>query len=152
MCYRRQIQNYGGILQYEGRAIAEFEEHARKRTEALLQKARKGHEERFWEAYLDYLRERYARHEKTPSPAFTAFSEAEGKERAKFTRGPLANNPAMKRAAQMFEDETARLRRFAEHFAKATGEERVFAFWDWDGTLNPERFPASRPGTVSDVR
>jgi hypothetical protein len=149
---RFHIQSYGGILQYEGRAMAEYEEHARKRAEALQQKARKSHEDRFWEAYMGYLRETYARRENAASRAFSAFLEAEENERKKFTKGPLANNPAMKRAAQMFEEETTRLKRFAEHFREASGEDRVFSFWEWDETVNPERFPNNRAQAMSDVR
>jgi hypothetical protein len=147
------IQTYGGILQYEGRALAEYEENVHKRREAIQQKARKSHEERFWDAYLQYLRETLARAKEAPSSAFSAFLEAEEKKRAEYAKGPLANNPAMKRVAQMFDEELARLTRFAEHFRGAAGDDHVFSFWEWDDTLNPARFSLDRPrGAISDVR
>lgn len=134
------IQTYGGIAQYEGRAIGEYEENTRQRREAILEKARRGHQERFSGAYLQYLRESYREREEASGAPFTAFLESEEKERKKFTTGPLAKHPAMRRVARDFEEEEARLKRFAELFRSAPPAELLLDFWEWDAALNPERF------------
>ncbi len=134
------IQTYGGVLQYETRAIGEYEDNLQKRSSALLEKARRGHQERFQGVYLGYLRETLTQQEKSPGAAFLAFQEEEAKERLKFRTGPLAKHPSMERVARSFEEEEARLKRFSAYFEKKGGSDRVLDFWGWDATLNPERF------------
>ena len=136
------IQTYGGVLQYETRALAEYEENLRKRTQALSDKARKGHQERFYEPYLAYLRETYAQLEKAQEKAFIAFLEAETKERLKFTVGPLAKHSTMQRVARNFEEEEAKLKRFAEFFENRSSNDKVLDFWAWDATMNPKKLPS----------
>ena len=132
------IQTYGGICQYEGRALSEYEQNARKRTEAILEKARKGHQERFYAAFMSYLGETLAERKKSPSQAFKAFMEAEEAERRKFEKGPLASHPTMQRVLRDFDEEDAHLKRFAAFF-DATSQEPVLDFWQWDARLNPDR-------------
>ena len=137
------IQTYGGVCQYEGRALTEYETHARKRAEAITEKARKGHQERFYAAYMVYIGETFAQREQTPSAAFRAFLDQDRQERAKFTTGPMARHPTMERVCRDYDQEEARLKRFALFFGPTTAEP-VLAFWQWDATLNPERL-ASLP-------
>lgn len=140
------IQTYGGIVQYESRAMAEFEDNLRKRTQALADKARRSHEERFQEAYLGYVRETFARQEKGQGKAFLAFQDEEAKERLKFSAGPLARHPTMQRVARSFEEEDAKMKRFAAFFQKWPGRDKVLDFWAWDATLNPTKFAAESSG------
>jgi len=132
------IQTYGGICQYEGRAVSEYEDHARKRTDAILEKARKSHQERFYAAYLVYLGETLSQREQTPSEAFLGFLAQEQAERGKFDKGLLAKHPTFQRVLRDFDQEEARLKRFAEYF-DASSPEPVLGFWQWDTALNPER-------------
>lgn len=133
------IQTYGGICQYEGRAMSEYEEHHRKRSQALRAKARRSHEDRCRATYLDYLGERYAKSEKRASPSFAAFLAEEEEGAKRFSTGKLADHPTMKRVLNDYRREEARLGRFTEYF-KADSEEPVLEFWEWDETLNPDRF------------
>lgn len=132
------IQTYGGIGQYEGRAVGEYEDHARKRAEAILEKARRGHQERFYAAYLVYLGETLRQREITPSQAFLGFLAQEQTERGKFDKGPLAKHATFQRVLRDFDQEEARLKRFAEYFDAASSEPAL-SFWQWDAALNPER-------------
>ena len=141
------IQTYGGILQYEGRAVAEFDENKQKRVEANLQKGREGHQKRFYEAFVDYLRETYTQLEKTRPQAFLAFREEEENQRRRFTTGPMASHSTMQRVARDFETETTRLSRFSDFFKTKKGEVMVLDFWAWDAQINPEGL-----AKISDVR
>jgi len=136
------IQTYGGILQYESRALAEFEANNQKRYEASLQKVREGHQKRFYAAYLDYIGETYAHYEKTPTKAFLAFLEQEEKDRERRTTGVMAKHPTMQRVAREFEAEEAKLKRFFEHQG-----DYIYDFWTWDAQCNPEGL-----AKISDVR
>ena len=141
------IQTYGGILQYESRAVAEFDQNMQKRFDATIQKAREGHQKRFYEAFIDYLRETYTQLEKKPSEAFSAFLEEDQKQRQRFTTGAMANHPTMQRVAKDFEDEKARLNRFLDFFITKKQDDKVFDFWTWDAKVNPEGL-----AKISDVR
>ena len=141
------IQTYGGILQYEGRAVAEFDENMQKRRQANVQKVREGHQKRFYEAFMDYMRETYAQLKKSPSQTFLAFLEEEEQQRRRFTTGPMANHSTMQRVAKDFDTEEVSLARFLEFFKTKKEDDKVFDFWTWDEKINPEGL-----AKLSDVR
>lgn len=143
------IQTYGGIAQYEARAMAEYDEDARLRQGALLRKARTGHQERFAEAYRDYLTHTLREREEGPSARFKAFLTDEESYREKYRKGPLAGHAANERVLRDYDQEEARLKRFAAFFADDP-EEPVLDFWAWDATLSPSPFspPSGSQGNL----
>ena len=51
----------------------------------------------------------------------------------------LAKHSTMQRVARNFEEEEARLKRFAEFFENNSGTDKVLDFWAWDATMNPKK-------------
>jgi hypothetical protein len=145
-----QIQNYGGIAQYEGRAVAEFDANEQQRRQALLQKSREGHQRRFQGNFHGYLRQRLAELDTAPTADFEAFLEEERRQRERLDSGPLAGASASLRVIERFESEEARFDRFRAFLKdrkdKDQRVEGVLTFWEWDEQLNPEKL------NISDVR
>ena len=142
-----QIQSYGGIAQYEGRAIAEFDANEQQRRQALMQKSRESHQRRFQSNFHEYLRQRLAELDTAPTADFEAFLEEERRQRERLDSGPLAGASAALRVIERFESEEARFDRFRvflkDRKDKAQRVEGVLAFWEWDEQLNPEKLGSS---------
>ena len=150
-----QIQSYGGVVQYEGRAIAEFDANEQQRRRARLQKDREGHQRRFLGAFHVYLRQRLAALDAKPTEDFEAFVAGERRQRERLGSGPLSGLSASSRVIASFDGEEVRFERFRtflnERKDRGQRVEGVLAFWEWDERLNPERLEDSEP-KVSDVR
>lgn len=138
-----QIQNYGGIAQYEGRAVAEFDANEQQRRQALLQKSRESHQRRFQSSFHGYLRQRLAELDTAPTADFEAFLEEERRQRERLDSGPLAGASAALRVIERFESEEARFDRFRAFLKERKDRDQrvegVLTFWEWDEQLNPER-------------
>lgn len=135
------IQTYGGILGYEARAMKALQETqsrdvARKHAEQAqaLQKLRKSHESRFYEAYCNYLRRALADMETQAPEAFVDFMDNELKERQKYVK--LKMQVFLR---DHFDREEAMLERFATFFYNHP-HYPVIDFWQWDAAHNPESF------------
>ncbi len=114
----------------------------RRRAQELFaaneKKARQSHQERFYGAYLAYLRERVGELEKAQPAAFMAFREGETAQRAVLTEGPFAKRPLNQKAVEVFDREETRLERCLEYFREHGTE--VLTFWEWDEALNSGTF------------
>jgi len=142
---RRAIEgDYGPPAAYakaqEQQAAAETarRQKAQAAFEAAQEKARQSHEERFYGAYLEYLRERVGETEKAQPEAFTAFQQWEDAERQRLIRSPLAERPMFQATIKAFDAEKTRLERCRDYFAERGSQ--FLSFWEWDEALNPEKF------------
>lgn len=137
-----EIQNYGGIAQYEGRAVAEYEANERQRHAAQSQRSREGHRQRYLPAYLEYLSARLAALEVKPTPVFEEFRAEEQRRRTRMAEGSMADSSAARRFLESYDAPEARLNRFRDFLSERNkrGErmEGVLAFWEWDAQMNPE--------------
>jgi hypothetical protein len=142
---RRAIENdFGPPAEYardrkkQEQAEATKRERAREILERTLEKARQSHEERFREAYFDYLRGRVGEIQNTQPNAFMAFTQWETEERNRLVNSPLAGRKLFQATIKHFDEEPTRLERFREHFRERGTE--VCSFWQWDEALNSEPF------------
>ena len=101
-------------------------------------KARKGHYNRFYGAYLDFLRQRAGEAKKTHSGAFTAFLEWESEQRAIYFKPPFAGRAANERALEVFDREASHLERFVTFFQEKGAP--LPDFWQWDENFNSKPF------------
>ncbi len=137
-------QTFGGILQYEARAMAEYQQTQERRERAKrgaqtarLKAARDAHEERYHAQYQDYLREMDRRIREGDPDSYRAFEESTARKRAEVCTGPVRPDSGIgKRMLERFDREEQHLERLREFFRDAG----VLDFWQWDATLNPDRF------------
>lgn len=137
-----EIQNYGGVAQYEARAVAEYEENERRRRDAFSERHREGHRQRHFPQYLEYLRTLLAQWERSPHPGFLRFLEEERQGRERLSEGKLAENSTVRRLARAYDAPDARLNRFRDflrdQMERGERVEGALSFWEWDASLNPE--------------
>ena len=138
------VNEYGPAQKYT-QAKRTHEKEQRKRDGAKHsqgrhsdEKAREGHQERFYGLYLAYVRERVGKTGKTQPKAFGEFQSQETEERHKLTSGPLAGRPLTQKALEVINHEASRVER-ARLFKCGRGVE-IPGFWEWDEKINTEPF------------
>lgn len=109
---------------------------ARELFEANQEKARQSHQERFYGAYLEFMRERVVEVKTTHPGAFLAFLEWEGEQRSVYFKPPFAGRPMNERALEIFDREEGHLERFCTFFRERGAP--IPTFWEWDERANPE--------------
>jgi hypothetical protein len=151
------IQTYGGILQYEARAIAEFDENLKKRADAVRQRTREHHYQVYQGAFFEYLGETLAMLREHPEGLFLEFLEEEEKSRKIFSSrqkskegtegtGGIAEGTLgiFEKMVQSFDTKERQLARFREFLNDKSKEKKrvegVMMFWEWDKEMNPEPF------------
>ena len=144
------IQTYGGILQYETRAIAEFDANLQKRAEAVLQRTRENHYQTYQGAFLEYLGETLERLREHPEGLFLEFLEEEEQARRTFSVRQKSKEAAegsggiFEKIVQSFDTKERQLARFREflnaHSREKKRVEGVMTFWEWDKEVNLESF------------
>lgn len=120
-----------GYLEEKAREGKLKKQQEREAAQASKEVARRTYQEAQEVDYLAYLASRIADVEKSQPQAFMAFTEAEGKRRAFYTKtfpGRLSQ----------FDTNRAYLIRFAEHFA-GNADLDVLGFWEWDRNVNRMR-------------
>ena len=137
------IQTFGGLLQYEGRAVSAATEKREKEARARRLVARQKHEETFSGAYRAFLGAFLSSGFKEASPeAHAAFAADEERTRRFWkVRAEKADASAQSIAAfQKFDDPAARAERLLT-FAQEKRIAGVPTFWEWDQLHNPKSFP-----------
>lgn len=131
--------------------VTEAEEKRRRGERAFLsaqEKAREGHQNRFYGAFCDFLTQTLADLERTHPEAAKAFREEEEAMRAGLTHGPFAGRPLTLKSLEAFDTPVARAERFLI-FAREAAQQRRFralehlaqsGFWEWDKNQNPDSF------------
>jgi hypothetical protein len=109
-------------------------------AQATDYKSRQTHQERFYGAYLAYLRKRAAEVQEAQEEAFSAFLRHEEQQRQRLLQSPLAQRPMFQATIQNFDEEKTRLERFGLYFRDSSLE--VLDFWAWDTQLNPQGLQA----------
>jgi hypothetical protein len=123
---------------------AEKQAAKRKEAQAAREKARQGHQKRFWGDYLDYLGETLDRLETAQPEAFAAFLVYEEQRRAALQTGPAAASGVSRDLLAKFTGREQRLARFREFLNERQKADKrlpgILSFWEWDGALNPGPF------------
>lgn len=129
----------------KGYEAAQKDQSEQKEAEARvnLQTARQRHEATCRDAYLAYLASEVVAAQNLHAEAYEAFL----KEDAIRRQGHLqrAKSKLGQKILEEFDQEEARLLRFAESFRQHPGRP-VLDFWRWDKQLNPKPFAPSTPG------
>lgn len=133
-----EIQTYGGILQYEARAMDEYTAKQEQERKTRLEKARKAHQERFSSRYLDYAAQALSELESAPTEAFRAYLDEEDR-MLKFHKARAARSERAARFVEEFHTREQRVPRFLDFCGKSK-ERLILSFWEWDTTLNPTPF------------
>lgn len=101
------------------------------------EKARQSHENRFYGAYLEFLRQLATGASETQHEAFTAFEKWEEEQRGVYFKPPFAGRTMNERALEVFDREQSHLERFCAFFRERAVI--IPTFWEWDETVNPLR-------------
>lgn len=102
------------------------------------QKAREGHQGRFYGLYIAFLQRSLTGLETERPEAFMAFVQAEGEQRQNLTSGPFADRPLTRAALEAFDAQENRLER-ARLFLRKQGV-HLPDFWEWDSEFNAAPF------------
>jgi hypothetical protein len=113
-------------------------QRARELFESNQEKARKGHQKRFYGVYMAFLRERVREVKASHPGAFTGFAAWEEEQRAVYFKPPFAGRPMNERALEVFDREEGHLERFVTFFRDRGAP--LPTFWEWDETLNSQAF------------
>ena len=113
-----------------------LEKEVSARDQVSLGKAREAHHRAFTPAYLSYLGQREIGLLEANPCLYEAFALNRAQFRETTTTGIMK---VPKSWLERFDSEESRLLAFAEYFAHHP-EHRIPDFWEWDSTVNPQRF------------
>jgi hypothetical protein len=114
-------------------------ERRRQGERQALAAAKKAHQERFSQAFQEYLREQEKELRENYPDLYTRFLEDEEEARGRFERMLPAGSKFRGEALRTFDEESEHLERLTA-FLRGQDGAPVVDFWTWDAELNPERF------------